>query len=133
MYTLYEYSLMATLAILTLELFANSMPQNLIIFMVFSVVVALAFVHVYYIVGVTFGTTFDAILDNLALICLVIASLEIFCHLIGDKIGISSIIHFMVLVVAFVVFEYSIAFGIFLGAIASSIVRFYFLDHIKDN
>jgi len=72
-------------------------------------------------------------LDNLALICLVIVSLELFCYLIGDKVGISSIIHLMVLAVSFVVFDYSIAFGIFLGAIASSIVRFYVLDHIKDN
>jgi len=53
--------------------------------------------------------------------------LETFCYFVHEKLAISIILHFTVLIVVVFVFGCSIAFGIFLGAIASSLVNFYIL------
>ena len=117
----YDVLLASTLALLALCPFVNFIPQNLAILIVVTLAI-LPLVGLFvdilcYFVDYRF-------LHSLATLVL---CLEAFCYFMPEKLAISIIIHFTVLAIVVFAFNCSIAFGIFLGAVVSSLVNFYIL------
>ena len=117
----YNVLLMSTLALLALSPFVNFIPENL----ASLIVVTLAILPLVglFIDILCYFVDYDLLLSLVKLVL----CLEAFCYFMPEKLAISIIIHFTVLAIVVFAFNCSIAFGIFLGAVVSSLVNFYIL------
>ena len=123
MFELSYYALLvSTLALLVLSPFVNFIPdENLAILI--AATLAISPLVMVFIDILCYFVDYDFLLS----LTILVLCLEAFCYFMPEKLAISIIIHFTVLVIVVFAFNCSIAFGIFLGAVVSSLLNFYIL------